>query len=176
MSRLSGRKLDSVWFAFCIFHLPISILLDCQSLYPPSLVPAFLRKFMLWSAAMTRDPILLSADRPEFGWLRCFFWLEAFFQIPCFAIGAWGLWNDDKRVYPLLIAYGASTATTLLPCLQAILYPSPTSIIQPPHTTAEIVSLLSEYVPFLVIPLAMAVDMGWRVVSMLGQVDARKRV
>ncbi|ODO01669.1 hypothetical protein I350_06495 [Cryptococcus amylolentus CBS 6273] len=175
MSRFAGRKLDAIWFAFCVFHLPISLLLDCQSLYPPALVPAPLKEFLLWSAALTRDPILLGAARPEFGWLRSFFWLEAVFQIPCFVIGAWGLYYNDKRVYPLLIAYGASTATTLLPCLQIILFPTLSSITQPPHTTAEIMNLLSEYVPFLVIPLGMAVDMGWRVVRILGEVDGGKK-
>ncbi|OWZ40959.1 hypothetical protein LQV05_004788 [Cryptococcus neoformans] len=174
MSRFSGRSLDKLWFAFFAFHLPISILLDLQYLYPPSLIPSSLKSFMLWSINLTRDPILLGAvnNDPTFGWLKCFSWLEAGFQVPCFVAGLWGLWNNDKRVYPVILAYGASTATTLLPCLHTIF----TTQATPPHTTAEIANLLAEYVPFLLLPLGMAVDMSWRIVKIINAAEEKKNV
>lgn len=54
----------------------------------------------------------------EWDWIRGFMWVEALFQMPCWIIGAWGLWRgesfsslwrdvlmraDDKRVYRMLI-------------------------------------------------------------------------
>ncbi|KAL0247573.1 hypothetical protein I308_103645 [Cryptococcus tetragattii IND107] len=174
MSRFSGRSLDKLWFAFFAFHLPISLLLDLQYLYPPSLLPSALKSFLLWSINLTRDPILLGVvnNDPTFGWLKCFSWLEAGFQVPCFVVGLWGLWNNDKRVYPVILAYGASTATTLLPCLHTIL----TTKATPPHSTAEIANLLAEYVPFLLLPLGMAVDMSWRIIKIISAAEGRKNV
>jgi hypothetical protein len=79
---------------------------------------------------------------------------------------------DDRRVYPLLVAYGASTATTLLPVLQALFIgPDP----QPPLTSTELGMLLGAYVPFLFIPLTMAVDFSFRIARIIGQADAAKR-
>ncbi|WVR09147.1 hypothetical protein IAU60_006209 [Kwoniella sp. DSM 27419] len=201
MSRFAGRGLDKLWFAFCAIHLvcvpmirsegdhhdhllilphclgsqPISILLDMQTLYPAHwLQGTRLQAFFHWSISLARDPILggaISGSR-EFTWLRYFLYLEGFFQVPCFAIGAWGLWRNDKRVYPLLLAYGASTATTLLPCLGAIFTSQP----KPPFTTTEIATLLSEYIPFLLIPLGMAIDMAVKLTKIVAAAQERKAV
>nr|ODN88626.1 hypothetical protein L203_02636 [Cryptococcus depauperatus CBS 7841] len=174
MSRFTGRKLDKLWFAFFAFHLPISLLLDLQPIYPSSLVPAPLKSFLLWSANLTRDPILLGAASgdPMFAWLKCFLWLEGTVQVPCFILGLWGLWNNDKRIYPVLLFYGASTSTTLFPCLQTILRVE----AFPPHTTAETMNLLAEYVPFLLLPLGLAIDMGLRIVKIIAAAEGRKSV
>lgn len=69
------------------------------------------------------------------------------------------------------MAYGASTATTLLPTLQALLFDTKTS---PPLNAAELGLLLSSYGPFLAIPLAMAVDMSFRIVKLINAGVARK--
>lgn len=60
---------------------------------------------MLWSINLTRDPILLGAvnNDPTFGWLKCFSWLEAGFQVPCFVVGLWGLWNSEYFVCLLFL-------------------------------------------------------------------------
>jgi hypothetical protein len=71
-------------------------------------------------------------------------------------------------VWPLLLAYGASTATTLLPVLQSLLFDTKTS---PPLTAVELGSLLACYVPYFVIPLMMAVDIGSRITKVLGAVS-----
>lgn len=71
-----------------------------------------------------------------------------------------------------MFAYAASTATTLLPCLAIILT---TAITSPDTLTAKVHSvtssqralLLASYIPFLVIPLMMAVDMGLRMLRII---------
>lgn len=80
---------------------------------------------------------------------------------------------ETDRTTALLLAYGASTATTLLPVLNAVLT-DPYS--KPPLTTTELGILLSSYVPFLVIPLGMAVDMGLRLWSIVGEAQAAQAV
>ncbi|KAG7091790.1 hypothetical protein E1B28_008194 [Marasmius oreades] len=39
------------------------------------------------------------------------------FQVPAFVLGIHGLLKKSPKIYPLLCLYGASTATTTLPCL-----------------------------------------------------------
>ncbi|ORX39019.1 transmembrane protein 6/97 [Kockovaella imperatae] len=175
MSRFAGRSLDRIWFYFFVMHIPISLAVDFQALYPPSWIvntplPAFIKWYMGWS----RDPVILGAlgGSPLWHWMKAFFWLEAVFQLPCWILGAWGMWTNDKRVYPLLLAYGASTATTLLPTLQA-LFTVPST---PPLSTLELANLLGCYVPYLLIPLGIAMDMSIRLHRIIAHSQARKAI
>ncbi|KAL1406070.1 hypothetical protein Q8F55_007753 [Vanrija albida] len=149
-----------------------------------------------WYVSLSRDPILLGvvSGADEWAWLRTFFWLEALLQLPSFVVGAIGLWNGTCRAaspadcyrrpprvpyvvgmlprpplttHPaLLVFYGASTATTLVPVLNAVLT-HPYS--KPPLTAAELAMLLSSYIPFLVCPLGMALDYGLRLTKIAGR-------
>jgi len=73
--------------------------------------------FHKWYIAWSRDPILTGASsgKREWDWLLSYIYLEGLFQVPCFIIGAVGLYRsepspswsqtvvdlsvDDKRVY-----------------------------------------------------------------------------
>lgn len=71
-------------------------------------------------------------------------------------------------MYLLLLIYGASTATTLLPCLAVILATPATSATNIQEKVVSLSAeqrglLLASYVPFLVIPLMMTVDMALRI-------------
>ena len=47
---------------------------------------------------MTRDPIMHGAvfgPEGDWGWLRTLILLEGAFQVPCFALGALGLWHSE---------------------------------------------------------------------------------
>lgn len=85
---------------------PISLTLDLQSLYPPSLLAATpFPAFMKWYTTFSRDPIILGAMSPDpaWDWLRCFLKMEAFVQLPSFFIGAYGLYKSEQRaVLPVL--------------------------------------------------------------------------
>lgn len=74
----------------------------------------------------------------------------------------------SQRIYPLLVIYGASSATTTLACVAVVL--------QTPELTSDTLTqgiasltseqrllLLSSYVPFLLIAGIMSVDMALRV-------------
>lgn len=68
----------------------------------------------------------------------------------------------------LLLAYGASTATTLLPCLYTVFVTPPTAGVDGLFLTGSQKQIIyMSYVPFLVVPLLMAVDSAvklWSVV------------
>lgn len=75
----------------------------------------------------------------------------------CILIGTSALSSIDAQwIYVPLILYGASTATTTLACLQYLLTAEELS-------SSQLNLLLASYVPFCVVPLVMALDMGWRV-------------
>jgi len=116
---------------------------------------------------------------------------HSFFQLPVFVIGALKLWQGrsaavntscinltcflligSPSIYPLLLMYGASTATAVLPCLAAL--------VKTPITSAETIAagihsitpsqqrlLLWSYVPFLLIPLLITVDMAHRLSNLI---------
>lgn len=76
---------------------------------------------------------------------------------------------DWKAAYPFLIAYGASGAATVLPCV-AILFaiPDAASSASPlALTLSQRSMLLASYVPFALIPLYLAVDLSRRTVKLI---------
>jgi sigma intracellular receptor 2 len=112
------------------------------------------------------------------------------FQFPVFIFGAWSLWTghwltnlpglfshfnpflDSRSIYLLLLIYGASTTTTTLPCLTTVLaVPTAKDAAAALKTVAvtdtQRLLLLSSYVPFLLVPLIMTLDMAWRLSKMV---------
>ncbi|KAI0918070.1 hypothetical protein AcW1_007047 [Taiwanofungus camphoratus] len=171
--KLTSRPLDLVYFTFFMIHLPATLLVDLQAIYPTSMVPAMISKIPELYIAMSSDPLIGGAmgyfgQLDSYVWFKTFLMLEAFFQIPVFIFGMRGLWKDSRSIYVLLLIYAASTSTTTLPCLAVILT---TPLTSSQTVTAELVSitseqrllLLSSYIPFFLIPLVMAVDMATRV-------------
>lgn len=102
MSRFAGRPLDLFYFSFFIWHIPISLCIDFQAIYPASIMrylaltplPGFIEWYKTWS----RDPIIVNAAVGgwEWDWIRGFMWVEALFQMPCWIIGAWCLWHSES--------------------------------------------------------------------------------
>lgn len=132
---------------------------------------------------MSGDPLIAGAFNVygmeyTYTWFRSFLWLEFLFQFPVFLYGARALWKDSPSVYLLLLVYGASTATTTLPCLTTVLAVPTAADVASSLTTAAVtpsqrLMLLASYVPFLLVPLIMALDMAWRLSKML---DLKKSV
>ncbi|KIK99355.1 hypothetical protein PAXRUDRAFT_822835 [Paxillus rubicundulus Ve08.2h10] len=174
---LSSRPLDLIYFTFFVIHLPASLLLDCQAVYPSWLVPSFITVLPKMYTQFSADPLINGAmgyagDSSNFIWFKSFLALEAFFQVPVFVLGIRGLWKDSRSIYVLLLVYAASTATTTLPCL-AVLLATPITSAQtiaagiPSVTSFQRLLLLSSYVPFFLLPLFMTVDMALRVIKLV---------
>ncbi|KAJ6466924.1 transmembrane protein 6/97 [Mycena sanguinolenta] len=173
---LTSRPLDLVYFSFFVTHIFASLCIDFQALYPSALVPGFLRTFAEWYISQSNDPflkVMFGLSNDPLIWFKSFLFLEVFFQFPTFFIAARGLLNDSKKHYVLILVYGASTATTVWPCvltLLAIPEPSPAALASGIATLSpdQRVMLLASYVPFLLLPLLMTVDMAFRLHGIVG--------
>lgn len=76
----------------------------------------------------------------------------------------------DPSIYPLLALYGASSATTTFACIATVLH-------TPGLSSAQLTKLLASYVPFMLVPLCIAVDYGTRltrVMRALGEGKAKR--
>ncbi|KAG1842152.1 transmembrane protein 6/97 [Suillus subalutaceus] len=173
-SPITSRPLDLVYFAFFLVHIPATLLIDLQALYPPSLTPYFIRALPQLYVQMSNDPLIgnvlgMLGDSQPFVWFKTFLAVEAYdlFQLPVFVLGARGLWRDSRSIYVLLLIYAASTTTTTLPCL-SVLMTTPTTSAQTitdkvvSVTTSQRFLLLSSYIPFFIIPFIMTIDMASR--------------
>ncbi|KAK4704905.1 sigma intracellular receptor 2, partial [Phenoliferia sp. Uapishka_3] len=155
---------DTVYMWFLILHIPATLVIDIQALFfAESVSPAFLRQPFLY--ARRDDPLLQNANSPLFAWFQSFIILETIFQLPVFFLGIQGLRRGSRSIYPLLAIYGASSATTTWACLATVL--------TMPGITHQLPVLLASYVPFLLVPLAMAVDYGIRLAG-IARVAAEK--
>lgn len=94
--------------------------------------------------------------------------LEVLFQLPTFFLGVQGLYRNSTTIYPLLALYGASSATTTYACLATVL-------TMPNISNEHLVKLLASYVPFFVVPLAMAVDFGLRLTEGMRKIEGEKK-
>jgi len=157
--------------------VPITIFANFQALFLDSR-PEFMENMTDWYLESSKDPIMavllgLHGSSLEFLWLRTFFVLERIFQFPVFFIGMYALWKGYKSFYPLLVIYGASTATTVVPCFLFI-WNYPTSTVEPEdpsdfsvlHPDQRFNSLAAMF-PWVIIPLVMTVDLGWRTAKLI---------
>ncbi|TFK51934.1 hypothetical protein OE88DRAFT_1486556 [Heliocybe sulcata] len=166
---LSARPLDQVYFLFFLMHIPATLLLDLQAIYPTSMVPKFIASLPASYVKMSGDPLIGGAmgyfgTEETYVWFKTFLFLEAIFQLPTFVLGARALYKDNRRIYPLLLVYAASTTTTTLPCLSVVLTTRLASVATAGAiTSAQRLLLLSSYIPFFILPLVMTIDMAMRV-------------
>ncbi|KAH7094205.1 transmembrane protein 6/97 [Auriculariales sp. MPI-PUGE-AT-0066] len=176
---LTKRPLDLLYVVFFVVHIPASILIDLQTLYPPSLVPGWMSPIMPWYLNMSGDPVTaggmgLYGQPLHTLWLRSFFWIEALFQFPCFFIGIWAITKGKHAWYPLLIAYSASTLTTMVPVLAYLLsYPSSQHKAKNYETITEGQrwQVFGSMVPWVLIPAALCIDLSIRIARVLGSMD-----
>ncbi|KAH9980855.1 transmembrane protein 6/97 [Lactifluus volemus] len=171
-SPLTSRPMDLFYFIFFLIHIPATLLIDCQAIWPNQLVPRFVQSFIPFYVRLSGDPLMggamgLLPNGSELTWFKSFLYIEALFQLPVFVLGARGLWLDSRGIYGLLVLYGASTSTTTLACIATVINTPTTSAATIASnvvsiTPAQRVILLSSYVPFFVIPLYLAVDMALR--------------
>ncbi|GAA5837943.1 hypothetical protein JCM3766R1_001528 [Sporobolomyces carnicolor] len=165
---LAPRTRDWIYLVFLAIHIPATVLIDSQALFfAAQWSPIALRAPFLF--AQRDDPLLQHAnDFPSFAWFQAFIILEVVFQLPTFFIGIRGLYKNTSSIYPLLGLYGASSATTTYACL-ATVYSTPT--LSRDHLT----KLYLSYLPFLLVPFAMAVDFGTRLTTIAIDHDDKGR-
>lgn len=78
-------------------------------------------------------------------------------------------YTDIKTIYPFLIAYGASGAATVMLCMGVILS-LPSTLLSASDlavSASQRAALVAFYIPFLVVPALIAIDLGMRTTKAL---------
>lgn len=88
---LLSRPLDLTYFIYVATHIPITIFLDCQSLYPLHMIPQPMKDFNAYYLREFKDPLVANARHMP--WFKSFMWCEAIFQLPFFFWALRGLYN-----------------------------------------------------------------------------------
>jgi hypothetical protein len=145
-----GERTRAIFLAYFITHIPATMMIDSQVVLPRALVPAFARKALEWHIATNND--VLMANQPS--WLRGLVACELLFQLPFFFVAVKALMGRKNWIRGYCIAYGAHTATTLVPILQYI-WEDETF-----KSEKQRVALIGIYAPYLIVPL-------WLMMSML---------
>jgi len=62
-------------------HIPATLLIDLQAIYPPTYVPYPVKQIPAWYVAMSGDPLIGGAmgyfgDESRFAWFKPFLYLE----------------------------------------------------------------------------------------------------
>ncbi|SCV67796.1 BQ2448_5407 [Microbotryum intermedium] len=112
------------------------------------------------------DYLLQNANQAMFSWFQSFIILEMLFQVPVFVLGIRGLLRKNTTtIQPLLAIYGASSSTTTWACLATVLN-DPNLV-----NLEQRLTLFFTYLPFLLIPLSMAVDYTIRLTKLCRDID-----
>ena len=132
---------------FFITHIPATVLMDSQAIFPPNVVPGFAKSLLKFHVDTNHDPLM--ARQPV--WFKSFILFELLFQLPFFFVGFYAFYKQRNWIRIPGIAYGTHTATTLIPILGEILYAK-----EIPDAGARL-KLFLIYLPYLVIPAMIAV-------------------
>jgi hypothetical protein len=141
--------LRTVFLGFFASHIFASVLIDSQAILPPAFVPSALRRLLSWYAQILNDPLMTKPQ--EILWFRSLICCELLFQVPFFFVACYFLKNSSLTSYPetfryACIAYGAHTATTMVPILATVATNQEASQL-------EKAVCLAVYLPYLIFPV-----------------------
>jgi len=154
---LCSSPFDAVIFVYFVLHVPITVLMDAQAVFPASFYPGFLRGVLAWYLETTCDPIMGGATGRVPRWAFGIMCIEVTGQFACFFLGAHALWHRKPWFRTLGLAYGTHVATTLVPILaHLLLEPLDPSCRDNVATPAQRLQLTALYLPWLVLPSLLA--------------------
>ncbi|KAI9311653.1 transmembrane protein 6/97 [Dichotomocladium elegans] len=153
---LLSRPLDLLYFGYFASHIPVTLLVDLQSLYPKDWIPQVLQDVLAWYLALYKDPIL--APPTPFLWFQSFVLCEALLQLPFFFVACYGLSKNSSSIRLPMIVYGAHVATTVIPCIAETVFNQHFELTQ-----MERLTLCGFYLPYFIIPCIMMIDSYRRV-------------
>ncbi|XP_075760969.1 sigma intracellular receptor 2 [Pelodiscus sinensis] len=150
--------LEWVFALYFLTHIPITLMIDLQALVPGAgIYPQSLTELLKWYAVTFKDPMMLEPP----AWFKSCIYCEAFLQMPFFPIAAYAFFKGGcKWIRTPAIIYSTHVATTLVPILAHILFHDfAASKHLGPKTQQERLTLLSIYVPYLLIPILILLTM-----------------
>ena len=101
-SNNKNNKLRTVdWILYCYFlsHIPITLLLDLQAIYPPNWVPQPLLDITTRYIDILNDPLMNPIKNVHMYWFKSFVFCEAFLQLPFFFVAAYGVYHSKLIIY-----------------------------------------------------------------------------
>ncbi|XP_059170334.1 sigma intracellular receptor 2-like [Physella acuta] len=153
-----ARFLDIVFFFYFLTHIPISLLVDFQSVLPLEYYPQQLIDVKEWYCREFRDPMMVAAPT----WFKSFVFCELLIQFPFFFIAVYGFFKGSKNCKWLrwpCVVYGSHVATTLIPISAHILFYDFSNEKHPsPRNLNERLTLLGFYFPYLLVPVLLVLD------------------
>lgn len=85
-----SEQLFLIWW---LVHIPITLFVDLQGILA-SYYPTAIRNLGLWWEEVSGDPYMYAGARGEMSWFRSFLFAEATFQLPCFFLFIYGIYNS----------------------------------------------------------------------------------
>ncbi|KAL3794011.1 hypothetical protein ACHAW5_004296 [Stephanodiscus triporus] len=165
MPTLQGHT-RTAFLCFFASHIPITLLIDGQALFPRHYYPKIFRDAVDWYATTFKDKLLIHPPT----WFSSLIAIEFVFQVPFFLLAVYAIArrshddddDDDERkgtsnkiqgdgvFRSLCMIYGSSTATTLIPIFASIFTQRDTTVV-------EKAILLCFYLPYIIFPLWLVV-------------------
>lgn len=154
------------FLSFFASHIFATVMIDGQAVLPSTFFPLALQDLLTWYARTMKDPLM--SNPQEILWFQSLVCCELLFQLPFFFWACSMLSNTELKHYPesfkcACIAYGAHTATTMVPILATIVTNHEAASL------GERAMLSSVYLPYLIFPLAL---LGIAVQSHPSEADA----
>lgn len=137
------------FYGFFASHIVFTLLIDSQAILPSSMIPLPLQQLLAWYADLVRDPLM--SNPHQYLWFQSLVVCEMIFQLPFFVVACHFIGSTHLTAYPdwfrsACIAYGAHTATTMVPIFATLL--------TNPHATGLERFLISlVYFPYLLFPV-----------------------
>ncbi|KAI8985112.1 transmembrane protein 6/97 [Pilobolus umbonatus] len=158
MPGILSRPLDLIFVIYFITHIPPTLLLDFQALYPSDWVPQSIKDLLSLYIQTYRDPLVGSPV--TLYWFKSFIICEALFQFPFFIIASIYLIKDNRDCYDTDISpvYGSHVATTVIASLAEVMFNDKYGL-----TVNEQYVLCGFYIPYLIIPILMVIDSSYRI-------------
>jgi hypothetical protein len=159
-----------IFTGFFASHIPISLLLDGQVVFPAQWFPEVIQNVREFYVATFRDPLMTG---PPFDpWFQSLVVCELLLQVPYFFLAVHMLTKTETTTKnqirlpswfrSLSIVYGAHTATTLVPILATIL-------LHDDISTFEKMTLFGFYAPYFLLPAS------WAYIMMLSQEEEKSK-
>ncbi|PNW88901.1 hypothetical protein CHLRE_01g050000v5 [Chlamydomonas reinhardtii] len=140
--------LDAIFLAYFIIHIPTTLLVDSQSVFPAEYFPSWAKEALQWHIKTNGDHLV--STNPL--WFVSLVWCETALQLPFFFVAAYAFIKRANWIRVPCIIYGAHVATTMVPILTDILF-SPAAGSHSP-------ALAAIYAPYLALPLALVIRMA----------------
>ncbi|XP_033749034.1 sigma intracellular receptor 2-like [Pecten maximus] len=153
-----ARLLDFVFLLYFASHIPITIFVDSQALFPPWLYPRQLRDLMTWYCSEFKDPMMAAPPT----WFKTFVMSELTLQFPFFFVASYAFWKGIQKCQWIripLIVYSSHVATTTVAICYHVLMHDFTDAKPPgPETFSERWTLFLVYFPYLLVPVMLLLD------------------